>query len=149
MNLNHPVWRNPGEAITQGCIDWTPLIPPNCNVQEEFPIYGLIFWLIGQEGQVIADEASPEALADVLSTPSPNPTGGTSTFTIAVERGQNVSVEVFDVMGRHVQTVYQGALASGMSERLTLDASTLPAGVYIIRATGENFAETRRVTIVR
>lgn len=100
-------------------------------------------------GQPIADEATPEALADVLSAPSPNPASGTSTFTIAVEQGQHVSVEVFDALGRQVQTVYNGALAAGMSETLTLDASALPAGVYIIRATGEDFTRTRRVTVVR
>lgn len=100
-------------------------------------------------GVTIADEATPEALADVLSAPSPNPASGTSTFTVAVERGQHVAVEVFDALGRQVQTVYNGTLAAGMSERLTLDASALLAGVYIVRATGEDFVKTRRVTVVR
>lgn len=101
------------------------------------------------ELMTVADEATPEALADVLSAPSPNPASGRSTFTIAVERGQHVAVEVFDVMGRRVQTVYEGNLAAGMSETLTLDASALPTGVYVVRATGEDFRRTQRVTVVR
>lgn len=100
-------------------------------------------------GGPVADETLPQAFANVLSAPTPNPTGGTSSFTIAVERGQHVVVEVFDVMGRQVHTVYEDTLRGGMSERLTLDASALPAGVYVIRAVGANVTATRRVTVVR
>lgn len=97
----------------------------------------------------VADDATPDALADALSAPNPNPVSRRSTFTIEVEHGQTISVEVFDTLGRHVQTLYEGALAAGESERLELDASALPAGVYVIRATGEDFTETQQVTIVR
>lgn len=97
----------------------------------------------------VADEATPEALTDVLGVPSPNPVRETSTLTIAVERGQGVVVEVFDVTGRWVQTLYNGTLAAGMSETLMFDTSALPAGLYMVRATGEDFLKTRRVTVVR
>lgn len=97
----------------------------------------------------VTDETFPEEPEHVLSSPHPNPVKKTSTFTIAVERGQHVAVEVFDTLGRHMQAVYEGTLTAGMSERLTLDASALPAGVYVVRATGENFSETRQVTVLR
>lgn len=97
----------------------------------------------------VADEATPEELADVLTVPSPNPVRGSASLTLAVERAQNVTVAVFDALGRRVQTLLDGALAAGTAEALTFDASALPAGVYIIRATGEDFAKTRRVTVVR
>lgn len=100
-------------------------------------------------GKPVADEATPEEIAEGFSLPKPNPIREISTFTIAVERGQEVAVEVFDVMGRRVQTLYEGTLAGGKSETLTLDALALPAGVYVVRATGEDFTESRRVTVVR
>lgn len=96
----------------------------------------------------IADEATPEEIAEGLSVPSPNPARETTTFTIAVERSQDVTVEALDVTGRRVQTLYTGTLASGVSEALTLDTSVLPAGVYLIRATGEDFTETQHLTVV-
>lgn len=103
--------------------------------------------------QPVADEATPEAASNVLSAPSPNPVWGSATptawLTLRVAEAQRVNVQVFDGMGRRVQTLYDGALAADMSERLTLDASALPPGVYIVRATGEDFTKTRRVTVVR
>lgn len=99
--------------------------------------------------RTVANEATPESLADVLSAPSPNPTNGISTFTIAVERSQHVTVEVFDLMGRRVQSLYEGSLASGVTQTLRLHANALPSGVYVIRSLGEDFVDTRRVTVVR
>lgn len=97
----------------------------------------------------VNDEASPDAPSETLSAPSPNPASGISRLILSTERGQEVTVEVFDVTGRYVQTLYDGALAAGMSEVLTFDASALPAGVYAIRATGEGFSKTQRVTVVK
>lgn len=96
----------------------------------------------------VDDGASPKEIAEGLSVPKPNPVRATSTVTVAVARGQEVSVEVFDVTGRRVQTLYDGILAGGRAERLTIDANSLPAGVYVIRATGEDVVKTRRVTVI-
>lgn len=96
----------------------------------------------------MAGEASMNALAEVLSAPSPNPVRRSASFTITVERGQEVTVEVYDALGRRVKTLYEGSLTAEMSETLMLDASVLPAGVYLIRATGEDFINARRFIIV-
>lgn len=96
-----------------------------------------------------SDEPSPHAAANVLSVPYPNPTREAATLTITVERGQTVSVEVFDVMGRRIQTIHTGVIATGTNETLTLDVRTLPAGSYLIRAVGEDFVQTQRLTVVR
>lgn len=58
VNLHAPVWRNPGGALDHpGCIDWTPLSPPNCGLEDFAPhstAYGSVFWLIGRTvGDVI------------------------------------------------------------------------------------------------
>lgn len=97
----------------------------------------------------IANEPTPGETANVLSRPTPNPASDLTTLRIGVERTQDMVVAVFDALGRRVKTLFNGALAGGTSETLTLDASALPAGMYIIRATGEGFTETRRVTVVR
>lgn len=95
-----------------------------------------------------ADEASSEASVNMLRSPIPNPVRKTFTLTVAVNRGQRVTVEVHDALDRRVQTLYDGALAAA-SETLTFDASMFSVDVYIVRTTGEDFAETRRVTAIR
>lgn len=96
-----------------------------------------------------AAEASSDAPVNVLSSPSPNPVRETSTFKITADQEQHVTVEVYDALGRRVQTLYKGTLSAGASEMLTFDASALPVGVYFIRARGKDFTKERRIVIIR
>jgi len=60
-----------------------------------------------------------------------------------------VTLVVYDVMGRTVARLVDRTLAPGR-HRATLDASTLPSGVYFYRfRAGEAFAETHRMVVVR
>ncbi len=55
---------------------------------------------------------------------------------------------MFDLLGRRVAVLHDGPLTAA-EHTFAFHASTLPAGVYVVRATGEGFAETRRVTLTR
>jgi hypothetical protein len=82
-------------------------------------------------------------------TAAPNPVRGVARVRLAVEQGQDVAVVVYDVTGRQVATLFQGAVAADQALDLALDASALPAGVYVVRATGTDLSLTQRVTVVR
>lgn len=101
------------------------------------------------EFHTVSGEPGSETRVTTLTAPSPNPVRGTAAFTLTVDREQSVIVEVFDVMGRRVQTLYEGSLSVGSEKALSLDTSNLSAGVYVIRASGENFFLTQRVTVVQ
>ena len=62
----------------------------------------------------------------------PNPTAGTATVRYELPRAATVTVEVFDVLGRQVQTVRTGLQAEGI-QTTTLNASGLSAGAYVYR----------------
>ena len=81
-----------------------------------------------------------------LSQAYPNPFRAQTAFALRVERPQTVRVEVFDLLGRRVALLHDGAVAAGQPLRLTWDGSGAPAGLYVYRATGETFRATRRVT---
>src|SRR5690606_13761767 len=66
-----------------------------------------------------------------------------------VSRTQAVEVAAYDVTGRRVAVLLARAVAAGEAVALGLDASALPAGVYVVRARGEDFTAARRVTVVR
>jgi hypothetical protein len=84
-----------------------------------------------------------------LSAPVPNPSTGRAAFTLEVAETQAVRVEVLDALGRHVATLHDGPLAAGAAHRLTLDGSSLPTGVYAVRAVGETFSDARTLTLTR
>lgn len=91
--------------------------------------------------------AAPEALR--LTAAYPNPFATRTALELTVPSAQHVAVEAFDGLGRRVATLFEGTLAGGTPHELALEAGALPAGIYLVRATGDGFALTRRVTLAR
>ncbi|HLT45753.1 MAG TPA: SBBP repeat-containing protein [Rubricoccaceae bacterium] len=83
-----------------------------------------------------------------LSEAHPNPFDATTRLTLEVDRAQRVRAEVFDGLGRRVAVLLDGEVAAG-AHALAFDGSSLPTGVYLVRVTGEAFAASRQVTLVR
>lgn len=102
----------------------------------------------GDVGVVAVD---PDALEDgyLFSEVRPNPVAGRSSFELTVGQAETVSVDLFDALGRRAASLYTGAMAPGATQTVEMSAADLPAGVYVIRVTGESFVTTRNVTIVR
>jgi hypothetical protein len=64
---------------------------------------------------------------------SPNPFRDTAEVTLTLAEPAEVTAAVYDVLGRRVALLHEGALSSG-SHPFTLDGAALPAGVYVVRA---------------
>ena len=97
---------------------------------------------VGVDGQALPHR-------NALSAAYPNPTRATAQLDLELgEAEDDVRVEVYDVLGRRVAVLHDGPLAAG-EYRLTLDGTSLPAGVYVVRATGAGLDLTRRVTLIR
>lgn len=85
----------------------------------------------------------------LLTNAYPNPFNPQTHFQLAVARGQEVRVEVFDSLGRAVATLFEGPMAAQTMYRFTFEAGFLSSGVYIIRASGETFADTQQITLLK
>ncbi|MEM6337471.1 MAG: T9SS type A sorting domain-containing protein, partial [Bacteroidota bacterium] len=76
----------------------------------------------------------------------PQPAVGSAMVRLELPRRQRVEVQVYDLLGRVVETLHTGE-AEGV---LRLDAgSGLPAGVYVIRAESETLSVSRRMVVAR
>jgi len=82
----------------------------------------------------------------VLTEPYPNPFASTANFILTVARTQPVRIDVVDVLGRRVETVFEGILGEGEARSFRLDGSHLAGGLYLIRARGTDFVTSRAVT---
>ena len=82
-----------------------------------------------------------------LQKPFPNPARGRATVRFAVPERQNVSLELYDVLGRTVQTVAETEV-EGRRE-LQVDLSGLPSGPYFLRLTANGQTRTQKLTIMR
>ena len=104
------------------------------------------FELSVTSSSVVSGEAASETTAEVLP-PSPNPTRGAATLRVRVDRPQAVRVEAYDLLGRRVATVFDGAIDAGLA--VPVDASAFAPGVYVLRTTGETFTDSHRFTVSR
>lgn len=97
-------------------------------------------------GAPTAGEAGAEARVS-LSNPFPNPAGQRAALTLTLDQPQHVRASVVDALGREV-AVLLDAEATG-SVRLDVNTAALVPGVYVVRVSGDTFAEARTLTVVR
>jgi len=80
---------------------------------------------------------------------APNPISSTGTLSIQVRETQDVTVRLFDVLGRRVQTFHNGPLSSGSRHQITVDGDDLSNGTYVLRIQGESFSGNQQITVVK
>lgn len=110
-------------------------------------------WAAGGETALLADVVEAEiTLEDPYRLRAyPNPAGAQMTVEGAVKERQHVRVQIYDVLGRRVTTVYDGPMAPNEVKRFTVQPGTegLSSGTYFLRMTGEQFQTTTRISVVR
>jgi len=133
------------------------------SLEDDAQSYGTRTWINGERsnGAVLYGYLDPMMLVDtaadgdptaeVLQVRSafPNPTTGLATVRYELGRSAEVTVEVFDVLGRRVQQVAGVARGAGVHEA-TVDGRALSAGAYVVRVSLEDgTAATGRMLIAR
>lgn len=88
-------------------------------------------------GTQLESVARPEEVPQVLATFAleqnyPNPFNPTTTIPFTLNRPSNVSLVVYDAIGREVATLVNGILNSGRHE-VQWNAGDIPSGVYFYR----------------
>ena len=83
-----------------------------------------------------------------LSQNYPNPFNGLTRFAFGLPEASRVSVRVFDVSGRLTATLVEGNLAAG-NHTAVWNASTSPAGVYLVKMESGAFSVVRKVMLVK
>jgi hypothetical protein len=79
---------------------------------------------------------------------APNPASHVTTLTVVLPRPDNVSVDVYDVLGHRLARVAHGPRPAGVSD-IPLDVSRWSAGTYFCRVRVGSSVVTRKVLVVR
>ncbi|WP_412063065.1 T9SS type A sorting domain-containing protein [Rubrivirga sp. IMCC45206] len=96
---------------------------------------------------VVANEALPSTFA-AAPVAFPNPTAGSASLTFELALTSDVSVEVYDLLGRRVATIAQGAQTAG-AVRLSVPTGALTPGVYVVRVRTSAGVASTRLTVIR
>jgi hypothetical protein len=87
--------------------------------------------------------------AYAVGGPYPNPSSQTATLPVTVRKTQEVTVSLYDLMGRRIRTAYRREIQGQKTKPIPLSVDGLASGVYFVRVRGDEFATTRRLTVVR
>ncbi|MCS3953323.1 BspA family leucine-rich repeat surface protein [Salinibacter ruber] len=91
------------------------------------------------------EEAMPE---EVRLTSYPNPAGRRATVEYALPEAREVTLQVYDVLGRRVATLEQGRKKAGR-HTARLETGRLSSGVYFGRLKAGEQTRTQKITVVR
>jgi hypothetical protein len=167
---------NGGAGKTKGTTGWSAAVDfdrrgfqyfrdtLNCAYSTGLPIYtaatggypvGDLNWFPAKLAQWKADPVSAVLPGDknIPSTFSlgqnyPNPFNPSTHITFALPRDSRVTVEVFDVLGRRVATVFEGVKAVG-EHTVDFNASTLSSGFYVYRLTTPEFSAVKKMMLMK
>ncbi|MBU8934907.1 MAG: FG-GAP repeat protein [candidate division Zixibacteria bacterium] len=83
-----------------------------------------------------------------LSQNYPNPFNPVTEITFTLPQASRVRLEVFNMLGQEVSTIYDGGLKAGVHS-FTWDGSSVASGVYFYRLTAGNFVETKKMVLIK
>ena len=79
----------------------------------------------------------------------PNPTSDINTVSFTAKEEARYTLEVYDMQGRSVQTIFDQITEQGLPYRVIFDGTFLPNGVYIYRLTTGSAVEVAKFMIAR
>ncbi|MEM1272162.1 MAG: T9SS type A sorting domain-containing protein, partial [Bacteroidota bacterium] len=79
----------------------------------------------------------------------PNPFNPTTSFSFTLPIDKQVSVKVFDLNGRLVDTLVDNELRPAGTYSVTWDAEGFASGTYIYSLEFGNFRQARRMTLLK
>lgn len=78
----------------------------------------------------------------------PNPFNPTTTISFEIPESNEITIDIFDLTGAKVATVYNGHMDAGV-HNLTYDASDLASGTYVYQLTTNDLTVSRKMTLVK
>ncbi len=106
-----------------------------------------------QEGDFVGFATSVEENGTVptvynLDQNYPNPFNPTTIISYSVPEASSVSLKIFDILGREVQTLVNDVKNAG-SYKVEFNASNLPSGVYMYRLETPNYSSVKKMLLIK
>jgi hypothetical protein len=97
----------------------------------------------------VDDHPHPErSEGPVLLANYPNPFNPSTVVSYRLSVSGEARVDVFNVLGQRVATLFDGVQAAG-SHTVTFDAAGLPSGMYLVVLESEGMRDVRKVSLVK
>lgn len=114
-----------------------------------FTFLGKVMRFVAASSTDIVNPEVPDSPLLGLEIVGPNPSAGRSTVELVSRNGGFIKADVFDVLGRKVSELFNGRLLPGVAREVTIDVSSLPNGIYFVRAGSESGVATQKLVVAR
>lgn len=96
------------------------------------------------------DDATSRTVPSVFSLRQnyPNPFNSVTIIQFSVARSSHIKINVFDMLGRSVQTIVETYLTPGQYS-VKFASHSLSTGVYFYRMYADGFVDTKKFVLVR
>ncbi len=98
--------------------------------------------------QTVVEQENIEPTQFVLRQNYPNPFNPATIICYHLPRNTFITLKIFDILGREVQTLVSGQQNSGNHSAL-FNASNLLSGVYFYRLQADTYSETKKLILLR
>ena len=83
-----------------------------------------------------------------LSSNYPNPFNASTTISYTLSRQSQVTLDIFDILGRKVQTLYDSPQSSG-EHSVIWNAEGFASGIYLYRLTASEYEKSAKMMLVK
>ena len=154
-NTNDP-FKMDGQRI------YAPWTNPTSNgkrgVYQEYPTNVIIHLLEEINGELIVritnnpDIVQVESFSSVnefkLTQNYPNPFNSSTRISFSLNKGSNVLIKIFDILGSEIKTLVNEFKPMG-TYSLDFDGGNMNSGVYFLRMQTENFTDTKKIILLK
>ncbi|MEO8088015.1 MAG: T9SS type A sorting domain-containing protein [Bacteroidota bacterium] len=84
----------------------------------------------------------------VLTDIYPNPVSQSATISFSLEQSEKISVKIFDMTGRIVQTLADGLFAEG-ENKIEWNVENENPGIYFLRMDAEDYSHIEKLSIIK
>ncbi len=106
-------------------------------------------FIYGEPSVATANEVELPQAAFEISAPFPNPFSEKATLKIMAHDEHPVRIVMSDILGRDIETIFEGRLPAGTPISIPIEASDLPGGIYWIRVVSRTATSTHPITLVK
>lgn len=129
---------NPGTFINAGTVFSTKI--EGCKNGGDANLTGEEEDVEERGQQETTQEETPPAITTFAV--APNPSSGHTTVSFSTLSEGPIRLELYDITGKKVRCLSDNPLAGSGEHQISFDASTLPAGLYLISLQADNTAQT-------
>jgi hypothetical protein len=105
--------------------------------------------VLPKENQNVISYSGSEVVTEyALEQNYPNPFNPTTTIKYQIPISGNVSIKVYDILGKEVAKLVDGYMEIGRYE-VDFDASSLASGVYIYRLNVNDFVNVKKMVLLK